>query len=235
MKSEKNDKTFYYKIKLIIVGDAGVGKTNLIHRFAKGEFKNDYHLTIGMDFLSQNIQVDDKYFSLEIWDTAGSEKFKSITKGFYNNSTSVIVVYDITDEKSFISISNWIEDVKNYSNKKVDIVLVGNKNDLIHQRVISKEDGQEMSIKNEMRFYECSALTGENVENIFLDICKNISKNIDEGKYDFDDESPILKKCETISKIKINKRTFSQSENSDKNIILDKSEKKKKTKTKKCC
>ena len=235
MKSEKNDKISYYKIKLILIGDAGVGKTNLIHRFAKGEFKNDYHLTIGMDFLSQNIQVDDKYFSLEIWDTAGSEKFKSITKGFYNNSTCAIVVYDITDKKSFTSISNWIDDAKNYSNKKVDIIIVGNKNDLKDQRVISKEDGQEMSIKYEAKFYECSALTGENVENIFFDICKTISKNIDEGIYNFDDESSTLQKCETSSKIKVNKRTFSQTENSGTNITLDKREKNKKTKSKGCC
>ena len=222
-----NEKKFYYKAKFIIIGEAGVGKTNLVHRFSKGEFNSQYAITLGMDFLTKNIQVDDKIFKLELWDTAGSEKFRSISKGYYKNSTCAVIVYDITDEKSFKSVRTWIDDCKNYTHKNIQMILVGNKRDLDYQRSVEENDGKELAEENSMRFYETSALTGENVENIFIEACKIISKNIDEGKYNFDDESFGLKKCKTTKDMIINK-----TKNSDKNLNLNKKNEKPK---KQCC
>ena len=201
----KNDKKSYYKLKFIIIGDAGVGKTNLVHRFVKGEFKSKYHLTIGIDFSSYNLEIDGKLFTLQLWDTAGSEQFRSIAKGYYNNSICAIVVYDITDEKCFKSISNWIKECDNYTNKKLIKILVGNKSDLNNQRKISQEDGRDMATNNRMLFYESSAKNGKNVENIFFDACKTISKNMDDGKYDTDCEDLGLQKCEASIDYKIMK------------------------------
>ena len=222
-----DDKKFFYKLKFIVIGDAGVGKTNIIHRFVKGEFKNEYHLTLGMDFSSYNLELDDKLFTLQLWDTAGSEKFRSITKGYYKNSICALVVYDITNERSFNSVSNWIEDCNNYTNKNIILILVGNKSDLINSRKISKEVGKDMADKNGMLFYECSALSGQNIENIFFDACKAISNNIDKGNYNnADSESLGLEKCETLNQFIVS-RTFSTVSFGEKNG--------KKKKKKKCC
>ena len=230
----KEEKKFYYKAKFIIIGEAGVGKTNLVHRFAKREFNNNYILTLGMDFLSSNIQVDEKLLNLELWDTAGSEKFRSVTKGYFKNSACAIVVYDISDRKSFISTKQWVEDCKNYGNKNIIFVLVGNKCDLDFNRVVEKEEGKKMADENEMIFYETSALTGKNVDNVFFDACKRICKNLDDRKSSINDDCGI-KQCNTTKELNIDKianSNFSdENENDEKNIKIKKTNKKKK----KCC
>ncbi len=232
----EGEKKCFYKVKFIIIGEAGVGKTNLVHRFAKGEFNEKYAVTLGIDFLSSYIQVEEKFFNLELWDTAGSEQFKSITKGYYNNSACAIIVYDITDRTSFLSIKQWIEDCKNYTNKNIIFVLVGNKIDLNFNRVVEKEEGQNFADENNMIFYETSALTAENVENVFFDACKIIGKKLDEEKYDINDESYGIRKCYTTKVLNINKRKFSDfSDGNSKTIGKNKKLQKIKTKKKKCC
>ena len=191
MKKESNDinNKKCYVVRIIIIGDQSVGKTNILNRYVKDEFSEEYAITIGMDFLISNLELDDKIFKLRLWDTAGSERFRSVTKGYYSNSCTSIIVYDITDENSFKSVKNWIEDCQTYASKNINLVLVGNKIDLESERKISKEDGMELATEYGMEFFEASAKTGENIEDIFLRICKTVSKKIDEGKYDFKDPS----------------------------------------------
>ena len=114
-----------YVVKIIVIGDQSVGKTNILNRYVKGEFSEEYAITIGMDFLSCNFELDDKIFILRLWDTAGSERFRSVTKGYYSNSCCALIVYDITDENSFISVKNWIEDCQSYADilKRVPVLL----------------------------------------------------------------------------------------------------------------
>ena len=95
-----------YVVKIIVIGDQSVGKTNILNRFVKGQFSEEYAITIGMDFLTCNLELDDKIFKLRLWDTAGSERFRSVTKGYYSNSCCAIIVYDITDENSFKSVKD---------------------------------------------------------------------------------------------------------------------------------
>jgi len=178
-----------YAVKIIIVGDQSVGKTNLINRYVKGEFSEDYMITIGMDFLTCNLELEDKIFKLRLWDTAGSERFRSVTKGYYSNSCCAIIVYDITDQNSFNSVKQWIEDCQSYASKNIHLILVGNKIDLKEQRKVNKEDAKSLSEEYGMDFFETSAKSGENIDELFLSICKNISRKIDEGKYDFKDPS----------------------------------------------
>ena len=214
----KEEKQYYYKSKFIIIGDAGVGKTNLVHRFAKGEFISQYAMTLGMDFLIANVEEDGKTFKLELWDTAGSEKFRSITKGYYKNATCAIIVYDISNKDSFLSVNHWIEDCKsNITNKNIHLILVGNKCDLTYKREVEEDEGKSLAENQGMSFYETSALTGVNVDIIFFDACKVISKNIDEGKYDFSDDSFGIKKCLINQKSSNNKRTLSRSNSFSKN------------------
>ena len=128
-----------YAVKIIIVGDQSVGKTNLINRYVKGEFSEDYMITIGMDFLTCNLELEDKIFKLRLWDTAGSERFRSVTKGYYSNSCCALIVYDITDQNSFNSVKQWIEDCQSYASKNIHLILVGNKIDLKEQRKVNEE------------------------------------------------------------------------------------------------
>lgn len=219
----------YYSVKFIIIGNQYVGKTNLAYRFVKGEFSNEYLITIGIDYLSQNIQIEDKKFLLQIWDTAGSERFSSVTKGYFSNSACAIIVYDITDEKSFTSVKKWIEECKSYTNEKTHLVLVGNKCDLSDQRKISEEEGRALAIENNMSFFESSALNGKNVEEIFFDSINIINNNINENKYDFNDPTIGIKISEIEEKMEIHKIIKSSN-----NFILNSEEHSKKEKKKKC-
>ena len=204
-----------YKVKIIVVGDASVGKTNIVYRFVNRQFMNEYCITIGADFFSYNLEFDDKIFKLVIMDTAGSERFRSVTRGYYKNCSFALIVYDITDKKSFNSIKQWIEECHNYANKNIHMVLVGNKIDLNEERKISKEEGKELADEFKMDFFETSAKTGENIEDIFLLICEFLSSNIDEGKYDLNDPSSGVSIEELEEGFKLNK-SVNQSKNEEK-------------------
>ena len=183
-----------YLLKYIIIGDAAVGKSNLLLRFAQGDFKTEYQLTIGVEFGAKNIDLNNKKFRLQIWDTAGQENYRSITRAYYKNSVCAILVYDISNRESFEHISNWVEDCITQSPKTVFMVLVGNKSDLNEYRQVTFEEGQEMAKNNNMMFFETSAKTGENVEKIFIDSAKEIQKKINQGYYDLESDVSGIKK-----------------------------------------
>ena len=177
-----------YLLKYIIIGDAAVGKSNLLLRFAQNDFKAEYQLTIGVEFGAKNIDINNKKFRLQIWDTAGQENYRSITRAYYKNSVCAILVYDISNRESFEHISNWIEDCLAQSPKTVFMVLVGNKSDLNENRKVSFQEGQEMAKNNHLMFFETSAKTGENVDKIFEDSAKEISNKINQGYYDLESD-----------------------------------------------
>ena len=177
-----------FLLKYIIIGDAAVGKSNLLLRFAQNDFKSEYQLTIGVEFGAKNIDIDNKKYRLQIWDTAGQENYRSITRAYYKNSVCAILVYDITNRDSFEHISSWIEDCLAQSPKTVFMVLVGNKSDLNEKRKVKTEEGQQLAKNHNMLFYETSAKTGENVDIIFEDSAKEINKKINEGYYDLESD-----------------------------------------------
>ena len=185
---------FDYLLKYIIIGDAAVGKSNLLLRYAHGQFKEEYQLTIGVEFGAKNIKIDNKSFRIQIWDTAGQENFRSITRAYYKNSCCALVVYDISNRESFDHISNWIEDCKNQSPKTIFMCLVGNKCDLNEKRQVSIEEGREFAEKNGMIFFETSAKTGQNVEEDFKQSATLIAKKIKENYYDLENDSCGIKK-----------------------------------------
>ena len=182
---------FDYLFKYIIIGDAAVGKSNLLLRYTHGQFKPEYQLTIGVEFGAKNISISNKTYRIQIWDTAGQENFRSITRAYYKNSACALVVYDISSRESFDNVSTWIEDCRNQSPQTIFMVLVGNKTDLDleNKRVVSFEEGQELAEKNKMMFFETSAKSGKNVDDIFYRSAETIAKRIEENFYDLENES----------------------------------------------
>ena len=185
---------FDYLLKYIIIGDAAVGKSNLLLRYVHGQFKPEYQLTIGVEFGAKNIEIDSKMFRIQIWDTAGQENFRSITRAYYKNSVCALVVYDISSRDSFNNVMSWIGDCRNQSPKTIFIVLVGNKCDLEDKRQVTYEEGKELADKNELLFFESSAKDGINVDDIFINSAKEISKKIEQGYYDLESDSCGIKK-----------------------------------------
>ena len=183
-----------YLLKYIIIGDAAVGKSNLLLRFSQNDFKAEYQLTIGVEFGAKNIDISNKKYRLQIWDTAGQENYRSITRAYYKNSVCAILVYDITKRDSFNNVTTWIEDCKNQSPKTIFMVLVGNKCDLNDKRQVTAEEGKELADKNDMMFFETSAKDGINVDEIFLNSANEISKKIEQGYYDLDNDTCGIKR-----------------------------------------
>ena len=179
---------YNYLFKYIIIGDPSVGKSNLLMKFAHNKFTEDYQATIGVEFGAKNISFDNQVYRIQIWDTAGQENFRSITRAYYKNSVCAMVVYDITSKNSFEHVQNWIDDIKNQSPKTVLIILVGNKIDLEENRVISYDEGNEFATKNGLIFEETSAKTGVGIEEIFLKSAKEIAKRMEQGIYDLKSE-----------------------------------------------
>ena len=180
---------FNYLLKFIVIGDSSVGKSNILLRYTQNEFNQEYQSTIGVEFGAKNIKINNKIYRIQIWDTAGQENFRSITRAYYKNSVCALVVYDITKRESFENVQSWIQDCRNQSPKTIIMVLVGNKDDLENEIDVSFDEGEQFAKNNNMIFYETSAKTGKNVNEIFENTVNNISKKIEENYYDLENDS----------------------------------------------
>ena len=145
--SNQGESSFDYLLKFIIIGDDVVGKSNLLSHYVHGQFKPEYQSTIGVEFGAKNVVIRNTTYRIQIWDTAGQENFRSITRAYYKNSVCALVVYDISNRNSFNNVSSWIEDCRYNSPKTIFMVLVGNKSDLADKRQVSTEEGRELAEK----------------------------------------------------------------------------------------
>ena len=180
---------FNYLLKYIIIGDSSVGKSSIMVKYIYGGFDEEFKTTIGVEFGSKNIIIKEKIYRVQIWDTAGEETFRSITRSYYKNSVCAFVVYDVTNKNTFSNVKNWVDDCKKQTPKNVILILVGNKIDLEDKREVSFEEGENFAKDNSMLFYETSAKNGDNIENIFYDSAEIIAKKIDDGFYDLNREN----------------------------------------------
>ena len=184
---------FDYLLKYIIIGDANVGKSNILSRFIIGAFKPEYQLTIGAEFGAKNIEINNKIYRIQLYDTTGQENFRSITRAYYKNSVCAIIVYDINNRKSFEGVFSWIEDVKAMAPKTIIKILVGHNFQSENKREVSYNEGKDFADKYEMLFFEASSITGENIDNIFYESVKLIDKKIEQGYYDLENEQGGIK------------------------------------------
>ena len=152
-----------YAFKFILVGDTGVGKTSLISRFISGQFNPDHEFTVGVEFGTKTISIAEKVVKLQIWDTAGQEEFKAVTRSYYRSSAAALVVFDTTRKETFRSVARWVEDIRNNGKKDSILVLVGNKIDLIQDRMVGRNEALKLARDFEMLYVETSARSQENV------------------------------------------------------------------------
>ena len=161
--------------KVIIIGDQGVGKSCLSIKVSRNYFEDFYSPTVGFEFVSFNVRVEDKNIKLQIWDTCGQEVYRSLISSFYRSASLAIIVYSIDSEDSFNNLEKWLNDIKTQSNPDIKIFLIGNKADLEDKRKISKEIGEKFCNDHKLSFFiETSAKTGFNVQNVFIQVAKEL-------------------------------------------------------------
>ncbi|XP_022143832.1 ras-related protein RABE1a-like [Momordica charantia] len=168
-----------YLIKLLLIGDSGVGKSCLLLRFSDGSFTTSFITTIGIDFKIRTIELDGKRIKLQIWDTAGQERFRTITTAYYRGAMGILLVYDVTDESSFNNIRNWIRNIEQHASDNVNKILVGNKADMDEsKRAVPTSKGQALADEYGIKFFETSAKTNLNVEEVFFSIARDIKQRL---------------------------------------------------------
>ena len=184
-----NPGSFEYVFKYIIIGDPSVGKSCILNQFLNGAFTEDYDITVGVEFGAKTIDIGDRKVKLQIWDTAGQDSFKSITRAYYRGAASALICYDITCRESFENLQGWLEECKTNGNPEMTLVLVGNKIDMGDNREVSTEEGKAFAAENNMIFFETSAKTSERVGELFMQSSGTIYEKIKSGVIDPKNES----------------------------------------------
>jgi small GTP-binding protein len=174
---------FDYSLKIVVVGDSGVGKTCLLIRFVRDLFDEESQPTLGVEFLTKIVPTDSHRIQLQLWDTAGQELFRSVTRGYYRGSAGALLLFDLTNRESFDNIGRWLQDIRDVARTDVVTLLIGSKSDLADQRQVSTDEAQAFAKEHSMSYFETSAKTGAQIPEA-IDACvKAIEKNVDAGAY----------------------------------------------------
>ena len=179
-----SDEEYDIIFKVVLIGDSGVGKTNILSRYVRDEFSIETKSTVGVEFGSKIVKSNSINIKVQIWDTAGQERYKSITNAYYKGAKGAFVVYDISKKETFDNINKWIEELKNNGDSDVCILLIGNKCDLEDERQVTQDDALKKAEQFDIAFLETSALQAVNIEKAFNNMIEQISKKINIGNDD---------------------------------------------------
>ncbi|KAL6620547.1 hypothetical protein ACP70R_035686 [Stipagrostis hirtigluma subsp. patula] len=189
-----------YLFKVVLIGDSGVGKSNLLSRFTKNEFSLESKSTIGVEFATRSLQVDGKVIKAQIWDTAGQERYRAITSAYYRGAVGALLVYDVTRHATFENVGRWLRELRDHTDQSIVVMLIGNKSDLRHLVAVSTEDGKEFAEAESMYFMETSALDATNVENAFSEVLTQIYQTVSKKSVEAPEEgSAVPSKGEKIN------------------------------------
>jgi small GTP-binding protein len=158
----------------VLIGDSGVGKSNLLSRFTRNEFNLESKSTIGVEFATKSINVDGKVVKAQIWDTAGQERYRAITSAYYRGAVGALLVYDISKHITFENVERWLKELRDHAEPNIVVMLVGNKSDLRHRRTVPTEEAMAFAENNSLAFIETSALDSTGVEEAFRQILTEI-------------------------------------------------------------
>ncbi|KAA8536598.1 hypothetical protein F0562_029076 [Nyssa sinensis] len=188
--ARRPDEEYDYLFKVVLIGDSGVGKSNLLSRFTRNEFCLESKSTIGVEFATRTLQVEGRTVKAQIWDTAGQERYRAITSAYYRGALGALLVYDVTKPTTFENVSRWLKELRDHADSNIVIMLIGNKTDLQHLRAVATEDAQSFAEKEGLSFIETSALEATNVENAFKTILSEIYRIISKKSLSSDEPAP---------------------------------------------
>jgi len=182
MVQPSNPKRLHYDrlIKVLIIGDSGAGKSSLMFRVTDNTFTPSFITTIGVDYKDKMYDIDGKRIKTQLWDTAGQEKFRTITTAYFRGAHCVVFVYDVTDDRSFNNIRRWLKVLKENATQNVNMLLLANKIDLVERRLIDTEKGRELAEESGMEYAETSARTGQNVHDAFYGLIKTAKERLEQ-------------------------------------------------------
>jgi small GTP-binding protein len=175
---------FDFSLKIVVVGDSGVGKTCLLLRYVRNIYDPETQSTLGVEFMTKIIETEKNRIQLQLWDTAGQELFRSVTRGYYRGSAGAFLVFDITNHDTFEHVGRWLHDVKEVARSDVVTILLGNKVDLEAQRDVTREEAEEFARANKMKYFETSAKTGGQIAEAIQSIVGVIEKFVADGAYE---------------------------------------------------
>ena len=172
----ENVKGYNMIFKIVLIGDTSVGKTNILSKYLTDEFDAKSKATVGVEFGVKNFKIENNIVKVQIWDTAGEERYRSITNAYYKGAKGSLLVYDITNKKSFENVEKWISDLKANADEDISMILLGNKTDLEDKRVVSTEEGKNKAEFYNLTFMETSALNGNNIQEAFNELIMDVYK-----------------------------------------------------------
>ncbi|XP_017293405.1 ras-related protein Rab-25 [Kryptolebias marmoratus] len=173
-----SDEAYNFVFKVVLIGESGVGKSNLLSRFTKNEFNHDSRTTIGVEFSTRTVQLNGFAIKAQIWDTAGLERYRAITSAYYRGAVGALLVYDITKHLTYESVERWLKELYEHADPHIVVMLVGNKSDLELERAVPVEEAKDFAEKKGLLFLETSALQSTNVEAAFSRVLAEIHKKV---------------------------------------------------------
>ncbi|KAL3315607.1 Ras- protein Rab-8A [Cichlidogyrus casuarinus] len=174
--------SYDYLFKFLLIGDSGVGKTSILHRFSDDIFTHTFIATIGIDFKIRTIELDGKHIKLQVWDTAGQERFRTITTAYYRGAMGIMLVYDVTNRSTFDNIQNWIDNIEKHATVDVLRMLLGNKCDIEGKRQVSYQEGETFAKSHNIPFMETSAKVGSHVDTAFFTLAKLVKTKAEDNQ-----------------------------------------------------